>query len=568
MLSGKLSKLSGKGNAAFKRLDKSQDRFQGELDKSSAKVNKLSGRMNALGKSNAFSKLKSQLMAGFGAYMVINKLGQSITMFNEQMQAEAQVMQGIESTNMAAGKSFEYLTRKASELQSKTLFGDETILQNASAQLLTFTNITNEQFDRTQKAVMDVTSRLYGVKASGDQLRTTSIQLGKALNDPVANLGALSRVGIQFNDQQTEMIKRLHKSGQTAEAQNVILKELEKQYGGSAEAAAKAGSGPMRQWQNTMGDVMEQLGKLVNGVQMAMLPALKGMAAFLKGTLSWIERNASLLKALTAIVLSASAAYGVYRLTLMRGVLATKIITAAQWAWNAAMTANPIGLIITAIGALVGGVIWAWNKFEGFRGVIYATWEVLKLGASFIYKWFIQPWVDGVKLIYQATQSMYRFIRDNLYEPLKNIFQNLWDFISPVFDKIWNGIKAIVGPIIKLWNKVFSGSKIKVAWERGYAKGESGDEEETAGSGAGFAALGGAGAINEGGSPAGNTPQDAVSSVTGGGKKTKNISVSIGSLIETFEINTTNIQEGIDDLGDKVREVLLQAVNDVNLVGE
>jgi len=58
---------------------------------------------------------------------------------------------------------------------------------------------------------------------------------------------------------------------------------------------------------------------------------------------------------------------------------ATNVATAAQWAWNAAMTANPIGLIIAGVAALVGVVVLCWNKFEGFRRVVFQGWEMLKL---------------------------------------------------------------------------------------------------------------------------------------------------------------------------------------------
>ena len=57
----------------------------------------------------------------------------------------------------------------------------------------------------------------------------------------------------------------------------------------------------------------------------------------------------------------------------------TSVVTKAQWAWNVAMTANPIGLIVVGIGALIAGVVIAWNKFEGFRKVIFKGWEVMKL---------------------------------------------------------------------------------------------------------------------------------------------------------------------------------------------
>ena len=45
------------------------------------------------------------------------------------------------------------------------------------------------------------------------------------------------------------------------------------------------------------------------------------------------------------------------------------ILAAKTWLVNAAMSANPIGIVVAAVAALVAGVIYAWNKFEGFRAV-------------------------------------------------------------------------------------------------------------------------------------------------------------------------------------------------------
>jgi phage-related minor tail protein len=58
--------------------------------------------------------------------------------------------------------------------------------------------------------------------------------------------------------------------------------------------------------------------------------------------------------------------------------ISTKIATAAQWLWNAALDANPIGAVILAIVALVGMITYAWTHFEGFREVVFGLWEVFK----------------------------------------------------------------------------------------------------------------------------------------------------------------------------------------------
>jgi len=188
-----------------------------------------------------------------GALLVAG--GRALAAWDKQAQAIAQVEAGLKSTGNAAGFTSSQLQKMAGDLQKKTIFGDEDILKNATANLLTFTNIAGDQFKQTQEAVLDLATR------TQTDLKSAAIQLGKALNDPVKNLSALSRAGIQFSDEQKTLIKRLWNTNRHAEAQSVILNELKKQFGGSAEAAAKAGLGGFKQLQNSIGDLWETIGK-------------------------------------------------------------------------------------------------------------------------------------------------------------------------------------------------------------------------------------------------------------------------------------------------------------------
>lgn len=226
-------------------------------------------------------------MQRFG--MNTKKLGKSMTMgltapiaalgftavkaFDQQAKAIAQVEAGLKSTGATVGFTSKQLQQMAADLQTKTIFGDEEILKDATSQLLTFTNIAGDQFSRTQKVALDLATRLDG------DLKSASIQLGKALNDPIANLSALSRSGIQFSEDQKAVIKSLTESGRLAEAQTVILDELEKQYGGSAEAAAKAGTGGLKQLANSFGDLQEEFGKIIMKFLPPVIDGLKNMLA-------------------------------------------------------------------------------------------------------------------------------------------------------------------------------------------------------------------------------------------------------------------------------------------------
>lgn len=232
--------------------------------------------------ANQFSKT---LIAAFAGRELIMGIKNAAKAYDIQAKAIAQVATAIESTGAAAGKNLKELEAQASQLQQNTIFGDEDILKNATAQLLTFTNIAGEQFDRTQKAALDLATRLDG------DLKSASIQLGKALNDPVANLSALSRSGIQFSKEQKKVINELVKTNKLAEAQTIILNELEKQYGGSAEAAAEAGLGGFQQLSNSIGDLQEVMGEILTGEGSQFLPFLKSLV---KGTEDAIKKIAGI----------------------------------------------------------------------------------------------------------------------------------------------------------------------------------------------------------------------------------------------------------------------------------
>ena len=265
----------------------------------------------------------------------------SIAAFDKQQKAIAQVEAGIKSTGMAAGFTSKQLQKMASELQGKTLFGDEVILKDATAQLLTFTNIAGEQFERTQLAALNLATRLDG------DLKSASIQLGKALNDPIANLSALSRSGIQFSTDQKEVIKSLAESGRLAEAQTIILDELEKQYGGAAEAAAKAGAGGLKQLQNQFGDLMEQIGGML-------LPIVIDLGNQFK---TFLEGFAKLNPEVKKMIVTAG---------ILAGALGPLLVILGSLVTIVATLSIKFIAIGAAIAALALGILYVNDNWEAF----------------------------------------------------------------------------------------------------------------------------------------------------------------------------------------------------------
>lgn len=196
------------------------------------------------------SNVKS-LFLGLGAGLLLKRFAAGIIDATRQQEAAvAQLQQGLISTNNTVGKSIEQLKKEAADLQKVSVFGDEQIIQ-AQSQLLTFTNIAQDQFSRTIELAADLSTRM------GTDLKSSVVQLGKALNDPIANLSALSRSGIQFSESQKSMIKQLVESNRLVDAQKIILKELDTQFGGSAKAARDTFGGAIQSLNNAFGDLLE-----------------------------------------------------------------------------------------------------------------------------------------------------------------------------------------------------------------------------------------------------------------------------------------------------------------------
>lgn len=169
---------------------------------------------------------------------------------SEAQKVQAQLGAVLRSTGGAAQQSLRSLNAHAAALQKVTTFGDDSI--NAmQGVLLTFTQIRGPQFTRATEAVLDM------AQALGMDLQSAAIQVGKALNDPILGVTSLSRAGVQFSVAQRAVIRDMVETGRIAEAQTIILKELETQFGGSARAARNTLGGALESLRNVVGDLFE-----------------------------------------------------------------------------------------------------------------------------------------------------------------------------------------------------------------------------------------------------------------------------------------------------------------------
>lgn len=164
-------------------------------------------------------------------------------------------------------------------------------------------------------------------------------------------------------------------------------------------------------------------------------------------------------------------------------VSATKLWTAAQWLLNAAMSANPITLVVIAIAALVAAFVVLWNKSEAFRNFWIGLWDNVKAVASTAWEaitgFFSTAW-DTIKAVWdvvlgyfqtlwagiQTTFSVVSEVLSGFFSSAWNAIKAIWDFVVGYYQGIWNGIKAVFSVVSSVLTSFFSAAwnGIKAVW--------------------------------------------------------------------------------------------------------
>jgi phage-related minor tail protein len=194
-----------------------------------------------------------------GAALAVGK--RAVAMYQTETAEQAKLEATLKATGYAAGLTASELKKVASELQKTTGVGDETIISMQGI-LATFRNVKGDTFKSATVAILDMGAAMGKAGVGSADVEAAVIQVGKALNDPIAGMSALSRVGVQFTDEQKEMIKALQESGDLAGAQAIILKELQDEFGGMAKAVADSSKG-LVQLKNAFGDMQEEIGRAI-----------------------------------------------------------------------------------------------------------------------------------------------------------------------------------------------------------------------------------------------------------------------------------------------------------------
>jgi len=226
-----------KGQQNIKRLGNSMQGVQGK----------------AKNLAMSFKGLVAPLVAMGSAVAVFRTLSTSFSVLAEREADFATLANGLSRVSTDAPKAAKALRAMADELGFETLF-DEKAFQKGFALLTSFKNIGLDSYGRVAETAADL------AQINQVDLKSSFLQLAKALSDPTRGLTALSRSGVIFTEQQREMILELHKSGRQMEAQAEILRIVEGSYKGAARAAAEGLAGAFDTLRQKVRDFNEALG--------------------------------------------------------------------------------------------------------------------------------------------------------------------------------------------------------------------------------------------------------------------------------------------------------------------
>ena len=297
--------------------------------------------------STAAKGLGASLAASLGPLLSIGAafatVGSAIGTFTARERDVEILRQGL--VNLGEGTfALNELQEAANKLGNQTLFNQEEFTRGFNL-LTSFRKIGVDSYERVAQAAADI------AQVNQVDVSTSFMQLAKALQDPERNLSNLNRSGIAFTKTQTDVIKELMKTNQTAEAHSMILRIVEESYNGLAQAAAEGFAGNVDSLGEAFRDFSETLGRTL---EPALIATTKGLTELIKAANNFM--NSPIAGAAAVIAGIALAAKGLP--VLMAAVsLGLMKVAAAGGAVTVALNAIPFVAVAAGIGAIVTHLI-------------------------------------------------------------------------------------------------------------------------------------------------------------------------------------------------------------------
>lgn len=338
------------------------------------------GNMIASGVQKAAEAVKNFTSGSLGSYKI-------------QEQAETKLGAVLKATGESAGFTQKQLQDYASELQNITTIGDETYLSSMSI-IAAFRNIKGDQFKQATLQAANMSTVL------GVGLTEATKKVGRALAEPAKAFDMLKESGIVVSEELKQKMKNLTGAGKNVAAQQLILIELEKRFGGAAEAAAGTASGKLIQIGNALGDVKEGIGAIFS--EILNLDLGFNLVEQIGNIAASLRKNASVIATIAKNIIISMMVFGKNLYTVFKGIVEVcynsflNIVEAGRWAMD----------VLTAI----------WNDMPGFWGAVWAD-----------VKQTVDDTWDFIATLFTSSFEMWISIGKSFAENWKSIFTDIWE---------------------------------------------------------------------------------------------------------------------------------------------
>lgn len=359
--------------------------------------------------------------------------------------------------------------------QNKAAFGssrDQVVgLAANMADLLKPMGFTAEQAAAMSREMLDLSGALAKWSGGTHDAAAVSEILTKAM---LGERDQLKALGISISE--ADVQQRLAKKGQEdltgaalQQAKALATQELILEKSTDAQTAWAEGGRAAAEAENAHAVTMQELReKLARGLTPAFEAGTKMVQSFAK----WAEKNTTLVKILAGVivglaagVLLVNAAVKVWRATVA-------VATAVQWAWNAAMAANPIGLIILAIAALIAIIILVIKNWDTVKRVFFQVWNAIWDWLKKFGKWIATVfWENGIKRYFQLIGAIVGWVRDRFvagFGKARDIAGNVIDFVTGIPGRIRDAFARVAeflsapfragfNAVRRFWNNTIGG---------------------------------------------------------------------------------------------------------------
>ncbi len=457
------------------------------------------------------------------AALAIGGVGFAVHAFASSEAVLADQAAALKSTGAHAWITGKQLETMAS-IQSMRTGTDHEAISTAQTLMLTFTKVrnsvgkNNDVFNQANLIVGDLAVRFKR------DLPHSAIIVGKALQDPIKGVAALGRVGVQYSESQKKAIKTMIAHGNLLGAQKIVMKELRIQTHGAADAYGKTLAGSLSRGKVIVHDLGVAFGGLLAPgikkavdwasrfgviVQTAMGKGAKPMSAIttaLGRMLGWhsktfkawmklralIPKVAAFLHKMFTIVMQivkkgaafikwvtgASTGAKVFKtivIGLTAAFVAAMVISKVMKAWavaqlmlNAAMEANPIGILIVAIVGIAAAALYAYHHFSKFRHIVDAVGNAIvsafhgavkfiRNAITTVIGFISKHWRAILVILTGPFGAVVVFIHDHfgqIVDFLKNMPGRIASAASGMWDGIKDAFKDAINWVITKWNNL------------------------------------------------------------------------------------------------------------------